>query len=237
MSRFQNVVDEILELFSLQAADVETMVQLGLQSLQNKSDVAEHVQELERVVNQREIEIEEKCLTTLALFQPLAGDMRTLSTILKANSDLERIADLALNLTERAEAMEELGALEVPAELADMVRYSLQMVKDADRALARRDVALARNVCVRDDQLDAMNRELIGTIADKMEQESDSVRAQLHVFSASRIIERIGDHATNIAEDVLYMVEGEIQRHQFKLPDTGVSFMTDDMPSSSDFQI
>jgi len=200
------------------------MVQLGLKALATSVD-AEHVRELERLVNLHEIEIEERCLNALALFQPTASDLRTISTLLKANGDLERIADLALNLTERAEALMDFGEVEIPNELEEMVRYSLQMVQDADRSLATRDVALARNVCIRDDQLDAMNRELIVKIAARMEQNPENVKAELHIFSASRIIERIGDHATNIAEDVLYMVNGDVQRHQFKLPSVEVSLL------------
>ena len=228
MSRFQRNVSQILNKLSNQALQVEAMVQLGLVSLEMRSGVSDEVKELERVVNHQEIEIEELCLTTLALFQPTAIDLRVLATVLKANGDLERIADLALNLTERAEALSELGDVDVPLELESMVRYSLEMVKDANRSLVERNANLARNVALRDDQLDAMNRELIQTIADEMERNPEHVKAQLHVFSASRIIERIGDHATNIAEDVLYMVEGEIHRHRYKLPDIENPFPAND---------
>ena len=224
MTRFQRITAEILEQISQQARQVETMVQLGIEALEQKSALSGKVKRLERQVNRREVEIEEQCLGALAMFQPFGSELRTLATVLKANGDLERIADLALNLTERAEALSEYDDIDVPRELEEMVRYSLQMVKDADRALSTRDVALARNVCVRDDQLDAMNRELISFIADRMEQNPKLVKAELHLFSASRIIERIGDHATNIAEDVLYMVEGEITRHQFKLPRDRMTF-------------
>lgn len=222
MSRFQQLIGELLDKISNQARHVEFMVQLGLKALESSVD-SEKVMDMERVVNLHEIEIEEKCLSALALFQPTASDLRTISTVLKANGDLERIADLALNLTERAEALREFGEVEIPVELEEMVRYSLKMVQDADRSLATRDVRLARSVCVRDDQLDAMNRELINSIATRMEQNPKNVKADLHLFSASRIVERIGDHATNIAEDVLYMVEGDIHRHQFKLPNVDVS--------------
>ena len=220
MTRLQQILEEILESLSRQSDQVEAMVQLGLDSLEQRCLAAiQQVRQFERTVNQREIEIEEACLQAVALQNPVASDLRMVSTILKVNGDLERIADLALNLTERTEALAEFPAVEVPPELADMVRYSLSMVKDAHRALLNRDVRLAQRVCQRDDQLDAMNRELIVRIAALMEAEPSSVKAQLHLFSASRIIERIGDHATNIAEDVIYLVQGEILRHQHKLCD------------------
>ena len=220
MTRLQQILEEILETLSLQSDQVESMVQLALDSLEQRCLAAvQQVQQIERSVNQREIAIEEACLQSVALQNPVASDLRMVATILKVNGDLERIADLALNLTERTEALSEFPQIDVPPDLAEMVRYSLSMVKDAHRALLSRDVKLAARVCQRDDQLDAMNRELIVRIANLMEQQPSLVKAQLHIFSASRIIERIGDHATNIAEDVLYLVEGEILRHQHKLCD------------------
>jgi len=218
MNRLQNILAEIVEKVSLQSDRVECMVQYGLEALELKSaSRMQFIRNLEQEVNAFEVEIESDCLKTLALYHPAASDLRVVSAILKANGDLERIADLALNLAERAEALSSSDA-SIPSELADMTRYALEMVQDADTALATRDAKLARNVCHRDDQLDAMNRELIGKIAELMEQDSKQVKAQLHIFSASRIIERIGDHATNIAEDVLFLVEGDIQRHRFKFP-------------------
>ena len=224
MTRFRQLVAEILDKLSKQAILVECMVQKGLEALERKSGIAHEVEALEREVNSQEIEIEESCLEVLALFQPTASDLRILSTILKANGELERIGDLALNLAERAEALSEYPGVNVPHQLEEMVRYSLKMLMDADQSLAEKNVKLARDVCRRDDQLDAMNRELIVEIAGTMENNPSQVKAQLHIFSASRIIERIGDHATNIAEDVLYLVEGEIQRHRFKLNEDSPQF-------------
>ena len=218
MNRLRNQISEILEQVSLQAGQVELMVQFGIDALENKSvDRISEIRKLEVAVNKREIEIETECLRALALYHPVANDLQILSTILKANGDLERIADLALNLAERAEALRFSNAT-IPPELAEMTRYALEMVQDADRALAGKDATMAHDVCKRDDHLDAMNRELIRLIAELMEDDGKQVKAQLHIFSASRIIERIGDHATNIAEDVVFLVEGDIQRHQYKFP-------------------
>ena len=233
MRRFQRILHDILEKLSSQAKHVEFMVQQGLRALESHTVDSAKVRELETFVNLHEIEIEESCLNALALFQPTASDLRTISTVLKANGDLERIADLALNLTERAESLLEFEEVKIPDELAEMVRYSLKMVQDADLSLATRDVDLARDVCSRDDQLDAMNRDLIQSIASRMEENPGNVKADLHIFSASRIIERIGDHATNIAEDVLHMVEGDIHRHQFKLPSVAMAIPVDKIASQA----
>ena len=220
MTRLQQIAANILDQLLEQSNQVQSMVQFGLESIEERCvEAVKKTQEIELTVNAREIQIEEECLRTLALYQPKASDLRLLATILKVNGDLERIADLALNLTERAEALEEFPSVEIPSELADMVRYSLKMVQDAHKALLDRNVNLAHSICQRDDQLDAMNRELIIAITKSMKQTPEMVEAQLHIFSASRIVERIGDHATNIAEDVLYLVDGEIQRHQHKLPE------------------
>ncbi|QEG23020.1 phosphate signaling complex protein PhoU [Mariniblastus fucicola] len=220
MTRLEKILANILDELLLQSEQVEEMVELGLRSIEDRCDDAvAQVQTLERTINDREVKIEEACLATIALHHPAASDLRLAATILKVNGDLERIGDLALNLTERAEALREYEQLAIPTELAEMVRYSLSMVRDAHRALQEKDVALAQRVCHRDDQLDAMNRELIVSITDQMKQASDLLSGQLHIFSASRIIERIGDHATNIAEDVMYLVNGEILRHQHKIFD------------------
>ena len=220
MTRLQKILADILDDLLLQSEQVEEMVELGLKSIEDRCvDAAQQVQRLERIVNEREVGIEESCLSTIALHHPAACDLRMAATILKVNGDLERIGDLALNLTERAEALRDYEELAIPPELAEMVRYSLRMVRDAHQALQEKDVRLAERVCNQDDQLDAMNRELIVAITDQMKESPELLKGQLHIFSASRIIERIGDHATNIAEDVMYLVNGEIQRHQHKVYD------------------
>ncbi len=136
------------------------------------------------------------------------------SRALKINADLERIADLSLNLAERTEALALHPEIAIPSELADMVQCAIAMLRDAKTAFVNSDVELAREVSLRDDELDEMNRHMIAGLVKAMESNPDQVSGYLHVFSASRIVERIGDHATNIAEDVEYIVEGEITRHR-----------------------
>ena len=165
-------------------------------------------------IDRREVEIEEECLKILALHQPVAVDLRRTAAIMKINNDLERIADLAVNIAERARCLTEHPEFTIPSGLEHMVQLANSMVRDALDAFVSLDVKAARDVCIRDEEVDACNREVIGELCQVMRQESDLVEAALHFFSAARHVERIADHATNIAEDVIYLVEGEIARHR-----------------------
>ena len=180
----------------------------------NKPDLAREVIEGDGEIDRREIEIEEECLKILALHQPVAVDLRRTAAILKINNDLERIADLAVNIAERAVCLTDHPEFAIPDKLQRMVRLALNMVHDALDAFVALDVHAAQDVCVCDDEVDDCNREIIGELYQMIRQDSTLVEAALHVFSAARHIERIADHATNIAEDVIYLVEGEIARHR-----------------------
>lgn len=201
---------------TVQALAVEEMVQAAYEGLRTRSlGAAEEVFEREAEINRTEVLIEEQCLRMLAVHQPVAVDLRRVTSALKINSDLERIGDLSLNLAERTEDLISHPETPIPDALAKMVRHALQMLRDANRAFVDIDASLAESVCQRDDEIDAMNRDVIRSLAQKMESHPEQVSGLLHVFSASRIVERIGDHATNIAEDVVYLARGEITRHHF----------------------
>jgi len=165
-------------------------------------------------VDAREIRIEEECLKLLALHQPLATDMRWLVTVVKTNSELERMADLACNIAERAKSLDLYPLYPVPAEIKEMVAISTKMVKDALDAFVEHDPKKAVQVIHEDDRMDSLNRTVIQQIQDTMRQSPEDVDPALHCFSASRHLERISDLATNIAEDVIYLVDGNIVRHQ-----------------------
>jgi phosphate transport system protein len=166
-------------------------------------------------INVREVKIEEECLKILALHQPVAVDLRRTATVLKINTELERIADLTVNIAERTISLTEYPEFEIPAKLERMFVRASDMVHDALDAFVDLDVELAREVCRRDDEVDDFNRQVIDDLLETMRTRSDLVEAALHFFSVCRHIERIGDSATNIAEDVIYLVEGEIARHHF----------------------
>jgi len=198
-----------------QSSLVEQMVMQACTSLSEVStELFDEVQRSEDRVNEAEVRIEEESLKILALHQPVAVDLRRVATVLKINSDLERIADLAVNICERTRSLVEYPEFRAPADLRQMTEEAISMVRDAMNAFVQLDVEAARDVCLRDDVLDELNRQVIQDLVELMRSEPASVSAALHFYSASRHIERIGDHATNIAEDVIYLVDGEIARHR-----------------------
>ena len=199
-------------------AIVETMIdQASLALTERRFELASEVVEADERVDQGEVHIEEECLKMLALHQPVASDLRRIATVLKVNNDLERIADLAVNIAERARALDEHPQFPVPEKLSRMVRLATHMVRNVMNAFVNLDAESARHVILSDDEVDRLNREVITQLQKTMQQDAAVVVPAMHCFSASRHIERIADHATNIAEDVIYLVEGEIVRHKHDL--------------------
>jgi phosphate transport system protein len=198
-----------------QSSIVEKMIILASQAVtEYRSDCLAVLLKDEEKINRGEVQIEEECLKILALHQPVAVDLRLVATVLKINADLERIADLAVNLAERAQSLVDFSQFRIPGQLEQMASVALSMVRDALDAFVRQDIDLAHEVCLRDDQVDHLNREVIDGLQEILQQHVSEVEPALQYFSASRHIERIADHATNIAEDVIYLVEGEIARHR-----------------------
>ena len=198
-----------------QSSVVEQMVFRACQSLRElRTDIVDEVLASEETVNYREVEIEEECLKILALHQPVAVDLRRVATVLKINGDLERIADLAVNIGERTHSLTTFPDFQMPANLDKMAEAAISMVRDAIDAFVRLDVELARDVCIRDDRVDSLHRQVISDVQALIEDNPSDIAPAFHFYSASRHVERIADHATNIAEDVIYLVDGEIARHK-----------------------
>ncbi len=197
------------------SATVEDNVYKAVRALteRNSSLAEEVIASDDRDIDQTEIEIEEECLKVLALHQPVAGDLRFIVAILKINSDLERMGDLAVNIAERAAFLASRARVEIPLDLALMAEKTKEMVRRSLDALVNRDSGLAREVLVADDEVDAMNREMYIRIQDAIRRNPEELESLIHLLSCSRHLERIADHATNVAEDVVYMVEGVIVRH------------------------
>jgi phosphate transport system protein len=164
-------------------------------------------------IDLEENQVEEDCLKILALHQPVAVDLRRVTAILKINTDLERMADLAVNIAERAAALARGPDVPVPTIFRQMTDLTNTMVRDSLDAFVNLDAALAKRVCRLDDEVDRYNREIIGEASQFMKLAPANVEPGLHLFSAALHLERIADHATNIAEDVVYLVEGKIIRH------------------------
>lgn len=197
------------------SAMVEEMIDKSIAALSDRRrDLVDEVVASDNTVDQSEVLIEEECLKILALHQPVAADLRRIATVMKVNGDLERIADLAVSIAERAKAIQEWGDFPIPDRMRRMVDLTTQMVRGAMDAFVRLDAPAAKRIMRLDDDVDQYNREIIGELQLLMQDHAKLVVPALHCFSATRHIERIADHATNIAEDVIYLAEGEIVRHK-----------------------
>ena len=206
-----------------QSALVEEMIDVAARSLyQRDPEMAAQVIKTDRQVDDREVHIEDFCLKILALHQPVAVDLRRVTTVLKVNGDLERIADLAVNIAKRAEALARFPAFHIPDALEQMVTRTTEMVRSALDAFVNLDAENARAVCIRDDEVDELNDDIIGQLYQRMLDDPSQIQPALNCFSATRHVERIADHATNIAEDVIFLVEGEIVRHSHTAHDAPV---------------
>lgn len=209
---------QLMNLFAI----VEQMIDSSIRALcEKRLDLASNIRAIDRQVNEMEVLIEEDCLKILALHQPVAANLRRISAVLKVNTDLERIGDLAKNIAERAEGVHQYPWFPIPDQLAEMARQATQMVRMALDAFVASDSQLAQKVIHCDSAVDAFNRQIIGELVDLMRSDSTLLDPALHCFSATRHIERIADHAENIAEDVVYFVDGDIVRHKHGAFSTG----------------
>ena len=196
-------------------------IQKSLQALQERrAELAREVMEGDRRIDRGEVEIEEECLKLLALYQPVAEDLRFIAAVMKINNDIERMGDEAVNIAEHAFFLSGQESIPVPPLLKDMTEASMRMVRESLAAFVKGDAQAARRICAEDDEVDQYNREVINAVWKMMQNDPQTVERATHIFSVSRHLERIADHATNIAEDVVYMVEGKIIRHRAELPPT-----------------
>jgi phosphate transport system protein len=170
-----------------------------------------------------EVEVEESCLKILALHQPVATDLRFIIAVLKINNDLERVGDLAVNIAERALFLAAQPETKIDFDFTSMVVRTQEMLKKSLDVLVNLNARLAYEVCAFDDEIDAMNRQMYLIVQEAMNAHPEQVEHLLHLLSASRHLERIADHATNIAEDVIYMIKGEIVRHKSEEYQPGIT--------------
>jgi phosphate transport system protein len=206
----EKVKGGLLSLYSL----VEEQLQRAAQALQDRdATMARTVERRDLEVDQREVELEEECLKVLALYQPVASDLRFVVSVLKMNSDLERIGDLAVNIAKKALAFCSRSSTEIPFDVVGMWQRTQSMLRDSLDALVNLDASLANNVRARDSEVDRMKREIRRKAEELMQSNAESLPTVLTLLAVSRNLERVADHATNIAEDVIYMVEGRIIRH------------------------
>ncbi len=215
MKHLERDLEDLQRRILLLSASVEETVDKASRALRERRlDLAQQVLRGDDDIDRREVQIEEECLKMLALHQPVAVDLRRIATVLKINTDLERIADLAANIAERGEFLATRPEFPIPAKLDRMVDMAIMMVRAAIDSFVKMDSRAARQVCALDEEVDRYNREVIDGLYELMRSDAEMVAPAMHCFSASRHVERIADHATNIAEDVIYLVEGEIARHK-----------------------
>jgi phosphate transport system protein len=198
-----------------QAASVEEAIHKAIRALQARNAaLAQQVIDGDAEIDEEENHVEEECLKILALHQPVAVDLRRIAAAMMINVDLERMADLAEDIAERAVYLSRLPFFPIPERLQRMTDLTTLMVRQSLDAFVNMDARLARSVCRLDDEVDRYNNEIIDELIHVMQKSPEMVEPGLSMFSAVRHLERIADHATNIAEDVIYLVEGEIVRHR-----------------------
>jgi phosphate transport system protein len=195
-------------------AMVESQIQGAIRGLTERdSNLARRIIANDNRVNALDVEVDEMCLRLLALHQPTASDLRFVTTGMKISTELERMSDLAESISERVIELNEEPQLKPYIDLPRMANWSMRMVKDSLDAFVNRDPALARKVCGDDDFVDRLNEQLFRELLSFMIENTQTITRAIRLTFVAKSVERIADHATNIAELVVYMVEGKIIRH------------------------
>jgi phosphate transport system protein len=213
--RLQHEVEELKEKILALTAVVEDAVRRAVRSVDERdSRLAQEIVEGDAAIDHTEVDIEEDCLKLLALYQPVAADLRFIVAVLKVNSDIERVGDLAVNIAKRTLFLSMQPPIEVPFDFAEMRAKALAMLTGSLDALMHQDAQRAYEIAASDGEVDALNREAYAKISAAVRKNPDDVDRLLSYLSVGRHLERIADHATNIAEDVVYLTEGQIVRHK-----------------------
>jgi len=196
------------------SGEAESALRLAVEALLERNpEKAREVIAGDKVIDSMEVEIEEVCIDLLALQQPMAKDLRMLVAAIKIANDLERVGDHAVNLAQSAERLIESRPIAPEPEIVEMARLARDMLADALEAFVRGDAAAGREVCLRDDKVDALNRSVFRILLTHMMEDPHSIGAGLELFLVSRNLERVADLATNIGEDVVFLVEGKSIKH------------------------
>ncbi len=211
---FLHEIEHLKERVLRLSIDIEDRLRKALQAVAIRDvALAESVICGDEEIDRREVEIEEECLKLLALHQPVASDLRFLIAALKVNNDLERIGDLAVNIAERARLLAAAPSPGIGLPLDRMGVLAIGMLRKVFQAFMDHDSRQAAEVVASDDEVDNMNRAMIATVVGRIRSGDPSPEALLLLLGVSRELERVGDHASNIAEDLIYMFQGEIVRH------------------------
>ena len=212
---FQKEIDRLKRQILSLSAEVEDDVRTAVRAVEERDPaVAQAVIDREAQTNAMEVDVEEECLKILALHQPVAADLRYIIAVHMISHDLERIGDLSVHIAERALALCEQPRVEIPFRLGDMADQAQAMLKKVLDAFVNLNPAAAREVRTADREVDEINREIFQQVKEAIKRDPSLFDSQLQIMHIARHLERIADHATNIAEDLIYLVEGRIVRHK-----------------------
>ncbi len=221
-THFQKELQELKEGLLKMAALVEEAISTAVQSLVKRdSDLAKKIFEGEDQINKMEIDIEDTCLKLLALRHPMAADLRFITSAMKIITDLERMGDQAVNIAERAISLNQEPQLKPYIDIPKMAEIAQSMVKDVLDAFVTSDSKLARSVCERDDIVDGLNDQVFRELLTFMMSDPQTITRAVHLMIVCRCLERIADHATNIAEDVIFLVEARVIKHHADAKEEG----------------
>ncbi len=213
-TQFQKELEELKENLLKMASLVEEALRNAIQSLvERDSSLAQKTFDVEDRINKMENAIDEMCLRLLALRQPVATDLRFITSAMKINTDLERMGDQAVNIGERAISLNQEPQLKPYIDIPRMTKITQSMVKDVLDAFVNKDPKLARSVCERDDLVDGLNNQVFRELLTYMMSDPKTTTRAVHLMIVCRCLERIADHATNIAEDVIFMVDALVIKH------------------------
>ena len=216
--RFQQSLDELKEQLLVMAGLAEQAIQRAIEAYRVRDlSICDLVTRSEIAINRLERDIDQAALDLLAMEQPMAVDLRFILSVIKINADLERVGDAAKGISDRVRNMEQMAQAELPVDIPRMAELAAQMVRKSLQAFIEGDAELARSILSMDDAVDAMNRAAYKALTKVMENESHLAPQALNALMISRALERVADHATNIAEDVIFWIQGDDVRHHKSL--------------------
>jgi len=211
---FQRELEKIKKQILYLGAMVEERVLMAIQAIEEfDGEIAKKIILSDHEIDEMEVEVEEECLKVMALHQPVAVDLRFLVAVIKINNDLERIGDQAVNIAQRVQTITKQERSDFVFDYSVMAEKAESMLKMSLDALVNLDIDLAFKVLLLDDEVDEIKKEAYNLIKETIGKSSNHVSYLINLLLISRHLERLADHATNIAEEVIYMIEGEIVRH------------------------
>jgi phosphate transport system protein len=212
--RFQQSLDDLKENLLVMAGLAEQAIQRAIEAYRVRDlSICDLVSRSEVAINRMERDIDQAALDLLAMEQPTAIDLRFILSVIKINADLERVGDAAKSISDRVRNMEQMGNVDLPVDIPRMASLAADMVRKSLQSFIEADAELARTVLTLDDAVDTLNRTAYKTLTKVMEEQSHLAPQALNALMISRSLERVADHATNIAEDVIFWIQGTDVRH------------------------